>query len=96
MTTYNLPVDYDKLPQRERRAVREQYIKEQNNLCMFCGEDLSSEPPERITEQSINWDFFPRGFLNAPIHLQHDHGTGLTEGAIHAYCNAVNWQLHGK
>ena len=63
---------------------------------MFCGEDLFSEPPERITEQYINWDFFPRGFLNAPIHLQHDHGTGLTEGAIHAYCNAVLWQYHGR
>ncbi len=96
MTTYNLPVDYDKLPQRERRAVREQYIKQQDNLCMFCGEDLFDEPPERVTEQYINWDFFPRGFLNAPIHLQHDHGTGLTEGAIHAYCNAVLWQYHGR
>ena len=96
MTTYNLPVDYDKLPQRERRAVREQYIKQQDNLCMFCGEDLFDEPPERVTEHNINWDFFPKGFLNHPIHLQHDHGTGLTEGAIHAYCNAVMWQKHGR
>ena len=96
MTTYNLPVEYDSVPQRERRVVREQYIKEQNNLCMFCGEDLFSEPPERITEQNIDWGFFPPGFLNHPIHLQHDHGTGLTEGAVHAYCNAVMWQKHGR
>ena len=96
MTTYNLPVEYDKLSQRERRAVREQYIKQQDNLCMFCGEDLFDPPPERVTEKNINWDFFPKGFLNAPVHLQHDHGTGLTEGAIHAYCNAVLWQHHGK
>lgn len=96
MTTYNLPVEYDKVPQKERRIIREQYIKEQNNLCWHCGEDLFSEPPERITEKSINWGFFPPGFLNNPIHLQHDHKTGLTEGAIHAYCNAVLWQYHGR
>ena len=96
MTTYNLPVEYDLLPGLERRAVREQYVKEQNNLCMHCGEDLSSKAPERITEQTIIWEAFPPGFLNYPIHLQHDHGTGLTEGAVHAYCNAVLWQYHGR
>ena len=96
MTIYNLPVDYDKLPQKERRAVREQYVKEQNNLCMHCGENLFSDPPERITNQHIVWEAFPPGFLNYPIHLQHDHFTGLTEGAAHAYCNAVMWQYHGK
>jgi len=76
--------------------VREQYIKEQNNLCWHCGEDLFSEAPQRITEQKINLQIFPPGFLGNPIHLQHDHGTGLTEGAVHAYCNAVLWQYHGK
>ncbi len=96
MTKYNLPVEYDKIPRREKRLVREQYIEEQNGLCMFCGEELTNEPPENVTEKSINWKLFPPGFLNAPIHLQHDHFTGLTEGAIHAYCNAVNWQYHGK
>ena len=33
---YKLPVDYTKLTQPERRQVREQYIKEQNNLCFYC------------------------------------------------------------
>ena len=96
MTTYNLPVEYDKIPAREKRAVREQYIEEQNNLCWHCGEDLFSEPPEHITDHTINWDLFPRGFLNAPIHLQHDHNGGLTEGAVHGYCNAVLWQYLGR
>lgn len=96
MTIYNLPVEYDKLSPKERREVREQYIEEQNNLCMFCGEDLFSVPPERVTEKDVEWKLFPQGFLNAPIHLQHDHFTGLTEGAIHAYCNAVLWQYHGR
>ena len=96
MTTYNLPVDYTKLPQREKRAVREQYIKEQGDKCWHCGEDLFSAAPEWILEKDINLKLFPIGFLNNPIHLQHDHGTGLTEGAVHAYCNAVLWQYHGR
>ena len=96
MTKYNLPVEYDNVPVKERRLVREQYIKEQNNLCMFCEEDLFSEPPERITDQNIDWCAFPPGFLNYPVHLQHCHTTGLTEGAVHAYCNAVMWQYHGR
>jgi hypothetical protein len=96
MTTYNLPVDYDNLCAQERRIVREQYIKEQDNKCWHCGEDLFADPPERITELDINWKIFPVGFLNAPIHLQHNHFSGLTEGAVHGYCNAVLWQYYGR
>lgn len=96
LTIYNLPVEYDNFSWPERREIREQYIEEQNNLCWYCGEDLFSDPPEQITEKSINLELFPIGFLNAPIHLQHDHGTGLTEGAVHGYCNAVLWQYYGK
>jgi len=96
MTTFNLPVEYDNICSQEKKMVREQYIKEQNNLCWHCGEDLLSDAPERITEKKINLQIFPPGFLQHPIHLQHDHDTGLTEGAVHAYCNAVLWQYHGK
>ena len=96
MTTYNLPVEYDNLCSQERKMVREQYVKEQNSLCWHCGEDLFSEPPTRITEKKINLKIFPPGFLNSPIHLQHDHGNGLTEGAVHGYCNAVLWQYLGR
>jgi hypothetical protein len=31
-----------------------------------------------------------------PVHLQHSHVTGLTEGAVHAFCNAVLWQYEGR
>ena len=96
MTTYNLPVEYDNICSQEKKIVREQYIKEQNNLCWHCGEDLANEPPERITNKQIDWRAFPPGFLNHPVHLQHDHFTGLTEGAVHSYCNAVLWQYYGK
>lgn len=93
---YNLPVNYDDLHYGERRLVREQYIKEQKGLCWHCGTTLLADPPVTITEKTINWDLFPPGFLVHPIHLQHDHNTGLTEGAVHAYCNAVLCQYHGR
>ena len=91
-----LPVDYTKLTQPERREVRLLYIKEQNNLCMYCGETLDMSAPERITDKPINLTLFPEGFLNNPIHLQHDHNTNMTEGAVHAYCNAVLWEYEGR
>jgi hypothetical protein len=96
MTNYNLPVEYSKLAPKQRREVREQYIKQQDNKCMFCGESLDGSPPDHITQRKINWRIFPPNFLKYPVHLQHDHDTNLTEGAVHAYCNAVMWQYHGR
>jgi len=96
MTKYNLPVEYSRLHRNEKRLVREQYIAAQDGKCYWCGESLTEKPPTEITDQKINWSLFPNGFLNHPIHLQHDHGTDLTEGAVHAYCNAVMWQYHGR
>lgn len=96
METYNLPIDYTKLTPRQRKSVREQYIKEQDNKCMYCGNGLNVEPPVDVTNKRIDWDLFPPGFLNAPIHLQHNHNTGMTEGAVHGYCNAVLWQYEGR
>lgn len=93
---YDLPVDYDKLSWAERSEVREQYVKEQNRMCFYCKEDLKHPAPKRITDKPINLKLFPKGFLNNPIHLQHDHYNGMTEGAVHAYCNAVMWQYEGR
>ncbi len=50
---------------------------------------------EDITDKKINWKLFPENFLKYPIHLQHNHDTGMTEGAVHNYCNAVMWQYEG-
>lgn len=91
-----LPVDYRKLLPLERKQVREQYIEQQNGKCMYCGESLDKEPPKRITDKPINWSLFPKNFLRYPVHLQHSHKTGMTEGAVHAYCNAVLWQYEKR
>lgn len=91
-----LPVMYSSLSPVERRNVREEYRKIQNDKCMFCNEELTESPPTSVTSKKINWKLFPPNFLKYPIHLQHCHKTGLTEGAVHAYCNAVLWQYYGK
>jgi hypothetical protein len=88
------PFDYTKLTQVERAEVREMYEAEQGGDCFHCGgplyEDPIGDPP------LINWLLFPPGFMNYPVHLQHNHTTGMTEGAVHAYCNAVMWQYEGR
>jgi hypothetical protein len=88
--------DYNKLTFQERRELREQYIEQQDGKCIYCGGELNNQPPKNITDKQINWSLFPENFLKDPVHMQHDHVSGLTEGAVHAYCNAVMWQYEGK
>ena len=92
----DLPTLYDNLTPAGRRRVRERYVQEQGGMCWFCKEDLDEEPPTKVTDKPINLRLFPPGFLKSPVHLQHDHVTGLTEGAVHGYCNAVLWQYMGR
>jgi hypothetical protein len=96
MLQINLPIDYRKLTSQQRKEVREIYIKQQQNLCMYCNCSLSQKAPKEITDIKINWSLFPAYFLRYPIHLQHNHNTGLTEGAVHNYCNAVMWEYEGR
>tara|TARA_Y100000590_G_scaffold30504_1_gene33873 strand:- start:182 stop:463 length:282 start_codon:yes stop_codon:yes gene_type:complete len=91
-----LPIDYTKLNSQTRQKVRNKYCELQNWLCFYCEQDLHDTPPLTITEKKINWNLFPKNFLRYPIHLQHNHDTNMTEGAVHAYCNAVMWQYEGR
>lgn len=93
---FNLPVDYTKLTPFQRKIVRDKYISQQLGQCFYCNQPLNQDPPKRIMDKPIDWSLFPSGFLKHPIHLQHSHKTGMTEGAVHAYCNAVMWQYEGK
>jgi hypothetical protein len=89
------PLDYTKLSPQERRKVRLEYIEHQNGLCYFCKEKLSENPAKNILETEVNKKLFPKTFFDYPIHLQHNHESGMTEGAVHAHCNAFMWQyLH--
>ncbi len=93
---HQLPVNYNKLSPHKRKEVRDQYVRDQNNICMYCKCSLSGIPSLDVTSKHIDLSLFPRGFLNSPIHLQHNHSTGMTEGAVHAYCNAVMWQYENR
>ena len=93
-----LPTKYSKLDWRkgEKAQVRNQYIKLQGGDCYWCNQPLSQNPPKIITNKKIKWALFPPNFLKYPIHLQHCHKTDMTEGAVHAYCNAVLWQYENR
>lgn len=94
-TNWKLPVNYDKLHWTERREVRDQYVAEQEGKCYYCKCPLNRRPPECV-KRPIDWGLFPANFLRYPVHLHHCHDTGMTIGAVHAYCNAVLWQYHGE
>jgi len=91
-----LPAKYDKLTFLQRRIAREEYCRRQGGRCIHCDRPLMFEPSDNVLSKRIDWGLFPPNFLKHPIHLHHDHKTGLTIGAIHAYCNAVLWQYHGE
>jgi len=91
-----LPTKYTKLNASARRDAKDQYMFIQNGNCMYCGESLHKDPPKRILSKKIDWSLFPNNFLEYPIHLQHNHDTDLTEGIVHAYCNAVMWQYENR
>ena len=93
-----LPIKYHQTHWSDRRKAREQYIVEQDGKCYHCNCSLSSDPPQEILDHDIDWSLFPGGmdFLKYPIHLHHDHYTGLTIGAVHSYCNAVLFEYHGE
>lgn len=84
------PKDYEDLSPTERRIIRGEYVSAQGGLCWYCKKPLSGKSPHDDNTK-VNWWRFPTNFLKYPIHLHHDHETGLTIGAVHAYCNAVSF-----
>lgn len=91
-----LLVNYNELSADRRRAVREEYMRLQNGLCAYCGEPLSGSPREEIMNKRITENLFPPNMFKYPVHLHHDHTTGMTVGAVHCYCNAVAWEYDGE
>ena len=91
-----LPQRYDRLTQPERRAVRMEYVRQQDGKCHYCGNPLDGIPAEKITSKPIRWAVFPPNFQQWPVHLHHSHKTGLTIGAVHMRCNAYLWQYEGE
>jgi len=93
---HTLPVDYRALTQPERRAVREEYVRQQRGKCSHCGCDLTGPARKDVLSKRVNARLFPPSFFKWPVHLHHCHKTGLTIGAVHNHCNAVLWQYNGE
>ena len=91
-----LPVNYNDLHWTERRQVRLEYVKRQNNKCYHCDKPLNGPVCESVQQLSVDKSLFPDTFFKYPVHLHHDHETGMTIGAVHNYCNAVLWQYFNE
>lgn len=90
------PQDYRSLTQPERRQLREQYARVQGGRCAHCNEPLTGAPAHKVAVAPIRKDLFPKSMFDYPVHLHHNHTTGLTIGAVHARCNAWLWQYKGE
>lgn len=91
-----LHTKYDKLTFKERAELRARYVEAQQGRCIWCYQNLEDDPDTEVAEAEIDWELFPEGFMNSPVHLQHSHANGFTEGAVHAKCNAYMWQYHRR
>lgn len=96
MKEFALPVNYDQLRIWERKAVREQYVRQQEGNCHHCGSPLDGSPSESVQDAAIDHSLFPPSFFNWPVHLHHCHKTKMTIGAVHNRCNAFLWQYQGE
>ena len=91
-----IPVIYHDVHWTKRKLIREKYIEVQNGLCNYCGMPLSEQPSNEVLAKPVDETLYPENFFKHPIHLHHDHDTGLTIGAVHCYCNAVLWEYEGE
>lgn len=91
-----LPINYTQADWRLRREARNEYISLQKGLCWFCRHPLEEAPRGDINTAYLNMKLFPKGFLDHPVHLHHNHTTGMTIGAVHARCNGYLWQYKGE
>ena len=96
MDEIKLPTDYTKLSSSKKRKVREKYVELQDGKCWLCKNPLDKMPKEPYNTMPLNLSLFPKGFLNNPVHLHHNHNTNMTIGAVHAHCNGILWQYYGE
>lgn len=93
-----LPVRYSKCTPRQRALVRQKYVTQQSGKCWYwkCNQPLTGPPSDKVQKMKVTPYLYPKGFFDNPIHLQHNHVTDLTEGAVHAKCNACLWEYEGR
>jgi len=94
-------VKYASLSAQQKADKRREYAVHQEGRCL-CGNPLIGPARQDILDFLGNAPdgyldrCFPGGwkaFIANPIHLDHDHATGLTRAVLHAECNAYEWLL---
>ena len=93
------PQRYHDLNTNQRHKLRDEYVEHVRGRCLYCSLKLDGKPSRIVRDSAdeIEWDDLPggkEGFLKNPVHLHHDHETGLTLAAIHALCNAHSWHFY--
>ncbi len=91
-----LPVEYAGLSPSGKQLVRKAYMQKQKGLCYYCRHPLLKPPSYKVQHAKITWSLFPENFQRYPIHLHHDHETGLTLGVVHMRCNAYLWEYENE
>ncbi len=91
-----LPIRYDKSSPAKRKLARENYVMLQEGLCYYCKKPLTGEPASEVKAKPVTKKLYPPNFFKWPVHLHHNHSSGLTIGAVHSYCNAVLWEHEGE
>lgn len=91
-----LPINYEKASRRLRRIARLEYTRLQGGKCHYCGYPLDGDPDRSVLVKDITPRLYPENFFDWPVHLHHCRKTGMSIGAVHAYCNAVLWEYHGE
>jgi hypothetical protein len=90
------PQNYNELSSKERRILREEYVRHQGGNCYYCNAPLNGPPAMKAAKVKITPSLYPAGFFRWPVHLHHDHDTGMTIGAVHNRCNAILWEYHNE
>ena len=91
-----LPISYKDSHWSVRKQARLQYVEQQLGKCWYCQNLLTSEPVQAVLSKPIDHKLFPPGMFDYPVHLHHDHKSGMTIGAVHNKCNAILWQYDGQ
>jgi hypothetical protein len=91
-----LPINYNLSHWTVRRKAREEYARIQKGLCYYCNQPLDAKPSKKVAEKRVTKSLYPENFFDHPVHLHHDHCTGITIGAVHCHCNAVLWEYEGE
>lgn len=85
-----LPTKYSSLSGERLSAVKDAYICLQRERCWLCGDNLYELPKYIVDNPNYMGLCYNQLAEQTPLHLHHNHDTGLTLGVAHAECNIIS------